>query len=74
MMMTQAVDPARIALRNALGAELHACLREQRTVAPLRERHPELDIDDAYAISLEFLRLREADTGHRQHRVLTGQR
>ena len=59
--MTEAVDPARVALRNALGAELHACLREQRTVAPLRERYPELNIDDAYAISLEFLRLREAE-------------
>ena len=54
-------NAARGALHELLGRELHDCLRRQRTVVPLRERHPELDIDDAYAISLEFLRLRLAD-------------
>ncbi len=44
-----------------LGDELYACLRQQRTVAPLRERHPSMTLDDAYAVSLEFLRLRVKD-------------
>lgn len=42
------------------GAELFAALRGRRTVAPLRLRHPVLAIDDAYAISLAFLRQRLA--------------
>lgn len=43
------------------GAELYACLRERRTVAPLIARDPALTIDDAYAISLNFLKRRLAD-------------
>lgn len=43
------------------GAELHAALRARRTVAPLSARQPELTIDDAYAISLDFLARRVAD-------------
>lgn len=43
------------------GAELYACLRERRTVAPLIARDPALTIDDAYAISLDFLARRLAD-------------
>lgn len=43
------------------GAELYACLRERRTVAPLIARDPALTIDDAYAISLNFLARRLAD-------------
>ena len=46
---------------SALGAELYAALRARRTVAPLAARYPVLTIDDAYAISLDFLRRREAD-------------
>lgn len=43
------------------GAELYASLRERRTVPPLIDRDPALTIDDAYAISLNFLSLRLAD-------------
>lgn len=44
-----------------LAGELYAALRERRVVAPLIERHPDLTIDDAYAISLGFLARRRAD-------------
>jgi len=45
------------------GAALHAALRERRTIAPLIEQDPALTIDDAYAISLDFLarRLRDGE-------------
>lgn len=43
------------------GAELFAALRQQRTVPPLIARAPELTIDDAYAISLDFLSRRRAE-------------
>jgi 2-oxopent-4-enoate/cis-2-oxohex-4-enoate hydratase len=45
----------------ALGDELHAALRERRTVPPLTARHPEITIDDAYAVSLRFLERRLAE-------------
>jgi 2-oxopent-4-enoate/cis-2-oxohex-4-enoate hydratase len=44
----------------SIGAELFAALRERRTVPPLTVRYPALTVDDAYAISLEILRKREA--------------
>ena len=44
----------------SLAGELYAALRECRVVAPLIERHPDLTIDDAYAISLGFLARRRA--------------
>lgn len=47
-------------LIKALGDELHAALRERRALAPLTERHPELTLDDAYRISLQFLHRRQA--------------
>lgn len=37
------------------GTELYDALRDRRTVRPLIERDPSLTIDDAYAISLDFL-------------------
>lgn len=43
------------------GAELFAALRERRTVEPLIARDPDLTIDDAYAISLDFLARRVAE-------------
>lgn len=46
---------------NALAAELYAALRAGHAVAPLAERAPSLTIDDAYAISLDLLRRRQAD-------------
>ncbi len=49
------------ALNAQLSDELYAALRERRTIAPLIERHPELTIDDAYAISLGALARRTAD-------------
>jgi len=44
-----------------LGGELYEALRGGRTVAPLVARYPHLTLDDAYAISLDLLRRREAD-------------
>jgi 2-oxopent-4-enoate/cis-2-oxohex-4-enoate hydratase len=44
-----------------LGAHLYAALRGRHTVPPLAMCYPHLTIDDAYAISLDFLRRREAD-------------
>jgi len=55
---SSAAEP-RTALHERLAAELYQCLLQRRTVAPLRERHPELTIDDAYAISLGILARRE---------------
>lgn len=43
------------------GAELFAALRESRTVAPLIARDESLTIDDAYQISLDFLKRRRAE-------------
>lgn len=48
-------------LIDSLAEELYAALRERRTVAPLIARHPDLSVDDAYAISLGFLARRQAD-------------
>ncbi|UJJ33478.1 fumarylacetoacetate hydrolase family protein [Halopseudomonas maritima] len=47
-------------LITTLGDELFAALRERRTLTPLTSRHPEIEIDDAYRISLQFLKRREA--------------
>ena len=43
------------------GADLYAALRNRSTIAPLAARDPALTIDDAYAISLAFLKRRLAD-------------
>jgi 2-oxopent-4-enoate/cis-2-oxohex-4-enoate hydratase len=43
------------------GSEMYTALRERRTVSPLIERNPELTVDDAYAISLDFLARRLQD-------------
>ena len=43
------------------GSQLYQALRDGRTLAPLIERDPSLTIDDAYAISLDFLARRLAD-------------
>lgn len=51
--------PARRALIEELAAELYHALLQRRTVSPLRLRHPQLTIDDAYAISLGVLARRE---------------
>ena len=50
-----------MSLREDLSAELYAALRGRHVVTPLIERHPDLTIDDAYAISLGFLARRRAD-------------
>lgn len=44
----------------ALGDELFDALRARRTLAPLTERVADIDIDDAYNISLHFLHRRTA--------------
>lgn len=43
------------------GEELFAALRGRHTLAPLIERDSELTIDDAYAVSLNFLARRRAE-------------
>ncbi|ARS26369.1 fumarylacetoacetate hydrolase family protein [Sphingomonas sp. KC8] len=43
------------------GQELYTALRERRTVTPLMARDTTLTIDDAYAISLDALKRRQAD-------------
>ena len=43
------------------GARLHSALRDRTTIAPLSQSDPALTIDDAYAISLDFLARRLAD-------------
>ncbi|OWQ96518.1 fumarylacetoacetate hydrolase family protein [Sphingopyxis witflariensis] len=43
------------------GADLYAALRNRSTIAPLAARDPALTIDDAYAISLDFLARRLKD-------------
>jgi 2-oxopent-4-enoate/cis-2-oxohex-4-enoate hydratase len=58
---SSSVDPARRALRDGLAEELYRALRGRSTVAPLRERGHDLEIDDAYAISLGILERRLRD-------------
>ena len=48
-------------LTEALADELYQALRSGRTVEPLRLRHAELDIDDAYAVSLGLLEKRRSE-------------
>ena len=45
---------------NDIASELFAALREQKTIQPLTDKYPEMDINDAYKISRKFLSLREA--------------
>lgn len=56
--MTRSVSQQRIA---ALSDELFSALRDGRTVRPLRHRHPDLTIEDAYAISLGILAARRSE-------------
>jgi len=46
---------------HALGDELFAALRSRTTLAPLTTREAEIDIEDAYQISLRFLERRTAE-------------
>lgn len=50
-----------MSLTETLSDELYAALRGRKTVTPLIDRHPELTIDDAYAVSLGFLKRRLKD-------------
>ncbi len=45
----------------ALGDELFAALRSRSVLEPLTNREAGIDIEDAYRISLQFLKRREAD-------------
>ena len=49
------MSTAMTSLTDALAAELVTAMRSRTTVAPLSQRHPELTIEDAYAVSLAFL-------------------
>lgn len=53
--------PMNEALLATLGNELFAALRARRTVAPLSARHPGLSVAQAYRISLQLLRRRQAE-------------
>ena len=44
-----------------LGEKLYTALRTRRPISPLIASHLSLTIDDAYAISLDFLNRRVAD-------------
>ncbi len=50
-----------MSIAETYGRELYAALRDRRTVAPLLARDASLTIDDAYAISLDFLSRRLKD-------------
>lgn len=52
---------SRASLAASHGEQLYRALREGRTLPPLVARDPSLTIDDAYAISLDFLARRLAD-------------
>jgi 2-oxopent-4-enoate/cis-2-oxohex-4-enoate hydratase len=54
-------EPARDPDAIRFGGELFSALRERRTLAPLSGLGLGLGVDEAYAISLEFLRRRLAD-------------
>ncbi|MBS0577865.1 MAG: fumarylacetoacetate hydrolase family protein [Proteobacteria bacterium] len=56
---SKAEAAAAAGLHEALAEELYQALRTRHTVVPLRTRHPQLGIDDAYAISLGILARRE---------------
>jgi 2-oxopent-4-enoate/cis-2-oxohex-4-enoate hydratase len=56
---SSAEGAARRVLVEELAAELYQAHTHRRTVTPLRLRHPELTIDDAYAVSLGILARRE---------------
>jgi len=47
----------------ALGQELYDALRSCVPLAPLTVRYPDMTIDDAYAISLAFLKARQEQSG-----------
>ena len=51
--------------RQQLGEELFAALRDCKTLAPLTERVPEIEIEDAYHISQAMLQARLAHTGEK---------
>ncbi|CAM4231037.1 2-oxopent-4-enoate hydratase [Kerstersia similis] len=44
-----------------LGAELYQALRQRQVIAPLTERHPDMSIEDAYAVQQAMQQLRLAD-------------
>jgi 2-oxopent-4-enoate/cis-2-oxohex-4-enoate hydratase len=48
------------ALIRQLGDELFDALSERRTLVPLTTRYADISVDDAYAISLQFLERRLA--------------
>lgn len=50
-----------MSVHGKFGSALYSALRDRRTLPPLIEQDPSLTIDDAYAISLEFLSLRRRD-------------
>jgi len=49
------------ALTDTLGDELFAALRDCRTVEPLSLRYPDIEVVDAYQISLRMLQRRLAE-------------
>lgn len=47
----------------ALGQKLFDALASGQSIAPLTETYPEMSIDDAYAVSLAFLKIRQTQNG-----------
>ena len=50
-----------MSVHSQYGSALYEALRDRRTLPPLIEQNAALTMDDAYAISLEFLALRRKD-------------
>ncbi len=51
--------------REAFAEALYQALRTRKPIDPLTEQEPEMSIDDAYDVSMRFLRLREQRDGER---------
>lgn len=49
----------------ALGGELFAALASGVAIGALTDRYPDMSIDDAYKISLEFLKIRQRENGEK---------
>lgn len=50
---------------NALARALFEALKSGVPIAPLTQTHPGMTVDDAYAISLAFLKLRQEESGEK---------
>ena len=49
----------------SIARELFDALTEGQAIAPLTDKYPDMNIDDAYQVSLAFLNIRKADNGEK---------